>query len=98
MKRLSKVFTDQPNHPLERGVFWVEYVLRHKGAPQLKSPAKDMNYFQYHSWDVIAVYLGIIATALKLLWCIGKFIGRKVCGCGSKNKSAVNITKAKKGN
>lgn len=31
VQRLSKVFMDQPTKPLDRGVYWVEYVLRHKG-------------------------------------------------------------------
>lgn len=31
VKQLSTIFRDQPNSPLERGVYWMEYVMRHKG-------------------------------------------------------------------
>lgn len=31
VKQLSSIYTDQPDDPLQRGVYWVEYVIRHKG-------------------------------------------------------------------
>ncbi|OXA46500.1 UDP-glucuronosyltransferase 2B7 [Folsomia candida] len=31
VQRLSTVFRDQIDNPLDRGVFWLEYVMRHKG-------------------------------------------------------------------
>jgi len=30
-KELSSIFSDQPQTPLERAVFWTEYVIRHNG-------------------------------------------------------------------
>ncbi|KAM8701367.1 hypothetical protein ACLKA7_000062, partial [Drosophila subpalustris] len=35
-KELSSRFRDQPTSPLERAVWWTEYVLRHKGAPHMR--------------------------------------------------------------
>jgi glucuronosyltransferase len=58
-KELSTIFRDQPQTPVERAVFWVEYVMRHNGAPHLRSPARDLNIIQYHSLDVIA-FIGTI--------------------------------------
>jgi glucuronosyltransferase len=96
IKKLSSVFTDQPDDPLTRGVFWCEYVLRHKGAPQLQSAAKKLNFVQYHSIDVLAAYLTIIVTVLYILYavlrCIGKFICSKVCS----SKSTKVVDKKKK--
>merc|ERR1719435_805420 len=33
----SKVFKDQEIHPLDRAIYWTEYVIRHEGAEHLKS-------------------------------------------------------------
>jgi glucuronosyltransferase len=55
MKRLSAVYKDQPQTPLERAVYWTEYVIRHKGAPHLRSAAADLSWYQYLLLDVMLV-------------------------------------------
>lgn len=55
--RRQVLFRDQKEGPLERAVFWTEYVLRHRGAAHLQSPAKDLNFFQYYLIDVAIVLL-----------------------------------------
>lgn len=43
---------DRPMKPLDSAVYWVEYVIRHKGAPHLRTAAMDLNWFQIHLIDV----------------------------------------------
>jgi glucuronosyltransferase len=65
MKRLSAVLNDQPQTPLERAVYWTEYVIRHKGAPHLKSAAADLPWYQYLLLDVMLVLAtGALLVAL----------------------------------
>lgn len=59
MKTLSKLHRDQPMKPLELAVFWIEYVIRHKGARHLQSHSHKMSWFVYHSIDVIATLLSV---------------------------------------
>ncbi|CAG7719991.1 unnamed protein product [Allacma fusca] len=66
-KKLSKVFRDQPETPVERAVFWSEYVMRHNGAHHMRSAARKLNMFQYHSIDVFAV---LIISLLVILWVV----------------------------
>ncbi|CAB3246117.1 unnamed protein product [Arctia plantaginis] len=40
--KLREVFLDRPMKPLDLGIYWIEYVLRHKGATHLRSPALDL--------------------------------------------------------
>ncbi|XP_049940010.1 UDP-glucuronosyltransferase 2C1-like [Schistocerca serialis cubense] len=51
---LSRLFRDQPQPPLERAVYWTEYVLRHGGAPHMRSAALDLSWWQLLLLDVAA--------------------------------------------
>lgn len=75
MQRLSRLHRDQPMKPLDQAVFWIEYVMRHKGARHLQSQSSKMSWFVYHSVDVIAALLTVVLlltftciSTLRLLW------------------------------
>ncbi|XP_072797015.1 UDP-glucuronosyltransferase 2B31-like isoform X5 [Vicugna pacos] len=76
--RLSTIQHDQPMKPLDRAVFWIEFVMRHKGAKHLRPAAHDLTWYQYHSLDVIGFLLACVAAALFVitkccLFCCQKF-------------------------
>ncbi|XP_049855102.1 UDP-glucosyltransferase 2-like [Schistocerca gregaria] len=51
---------------LERAVWWLEYVIRHKGAPHMLSAALDLHWWQRLLLDVIAFLLLVAAIAVYL--------------------------------
>ncbi|XP_050538589.1 uncharacterized protein LOC126904008 [Daktulosphaira vitifoliae] len=60
-KIASERFKDRPMSPADLVVYWTEYVIRHKGAPHLKSPALELTWYQYYLLDVMgAIILGIL--------------------------------------
>jgi glucuronosyltransferase len=81
MKRLSAVFRDQPQTPLDRAVYWTEYVIRHKGAPHLRSAAVDLSWYQYLLLDVMLVLatgaLLIVLSSYLALRTLYKILTRK---------------------
>ncbi|XP_050523189.1 UDP-glycosyltransferase UGT5-like isoform X1 [Daktulosphaira vitifoliae] len=60
--KLSEIFRDRPMSPLESAVYWTEYVIKHKGAPHLRTAAVGMPWFQYYLIDVFLVIIIIIVT------------------------------------
>ncbi|XP_008067707.1 UDP-glucuronosyltransferase 2B4-like isoform X3 [Carlito syrichta] len=62
--KLSEIQHDQPMKPLDRAAFWIEFVMRHKGAKHLRVAAHDLNWFQYYSLDVIGFLLACVATVI----------------------------------
>ncbi|PNJ12629.1 UGT2B4 isoform 2 [Pongo abelii] len=76
--KLSRIHHDQPVKPLDRAVFWIEFVMRHKGAKHLRVAAHDLTWFQYHSLDVIGFLLACVAAVIfiitKCLFCVWKFV------------------------
>lgn len=91
MQRLSRLHRDQPMTPMDQAVFWVEYVMRHKGAPHLRTEAYKMPWYSYYCADVLLVLL--ITVSLLLLSTYGIF--RCLC-CRSKGKSKQQKTLSKK--
>ncbi|XP_012385649.1 UDP-glucuronosyltransferase 1-6 isoform X2 [Dasypus novemcinctus] len=61
---LSSLHKDRPVEPLDLAVFWVEFVMRHKGAPHLRPAAHDLTWYQYHSLDVIGFLLAIVLAVV----------------------------------
>ncbi|CAL8104508.1 unnamed protein product [Orchesella dallaii] len=84
---LSKLVKDLPQTPLDKAVYWTEYVLRHKGAPHLRSAARDLNFFQYYVLDVAAVLIVLLVLIIYLILCCCKTIYRRTCG----KKSTRNV-------
>ncbi|XP_062544090.1 UDP-glycosyltransferase UGT5-like isoform X1 [Armigeres subalbatus] len=64
---ISQRYRDQPMSPLELAVFWVEYVIRQKGAPHIRSAAMDLSFIQYHNLDVLALLIGPPIVILHIL-------------------------------
>uniref|UniRef100_A0A3Q1H6R4 UDP-glucuronosyltransferase n=2 Tax=Anabas testudineus TaxID=64144 RepID=A0A3Q1H6R4_ANATE len=75
IQRLSRLHRDQPVAPMDQAIFWVEYVMRHKGAPHLRTEAYKMPWYSYYSLDVVLVLL----TAVTLLLLSSLVIFRFVC-------------------
>ncbi|XP_034746504.1 UDP glucuronosyltransferase 5 family, polypeptide D1 [Etheostoma cragini] len=64
MQRLSRLHRDQLVAPMDQAIFWVEFVMRHKGAPHLRTEAYKMPWYAYHCLDVLLL---ILTTATVLL-------------------------------
>ncbi|XP_075036527.1 UDP-glucuronosyltransferase 1A1-like isoform X5 [Mixophyes fleayi] len=87
IQRLSALHLDRPIHPLDLAVHWVEFVMKHKGAPHLRPAAHDLNWIQYHSIDVFGFLLAILVTTLFLIIKCCSFTFRRCCGRKSRPKS-----------
>lgn len=67
----SRIMRDQFASPLETATYWVEHVIRHKGATYLSSPSKHLSWYEFYLFDVIAFLVTIASVALTLLvWTI----------------------------
>jgi len=76
--------------PLNTAIFWTEYVIRHGGAPHMRSAALDLAWYQYLLIDVIAFLLVIGAGSLITLYIIVRKVLRslksKLMDSKAKNK------------
>ena len=79
-QRLSRIYRDQPLTPLDQAVYWTEYVIRHKGAPHLRSAVLDLTWYQYFLLDVIVVLALAVGSVVLILFMILRLFLRRVWG------------------
>ncbi|CAD0205766.1 unnamed protein product [Chrysodeixis includens] len=58
---------DQPQQPLERAMWWIEYVMRHGGAKHLRSPAAFITWREYLELDLVAVVLSVLISIILVI-------------------------------
>lgn len=75
-KKLSTRFRDQKELPLERAVWWAEWLIRNPDCDYLKSPVLRLGFIVGNSYDIIAaicfvsfVTLISIITMTVLIFC-----------------------------
>jgi len=84
IKRVSSIFRDRPLQPRKSALYWIEYVIRHKGAPHMRSAGLDLTWYQFYLLDVIAfVAVMILGGFLLLLLAI-----RLLRGSGRKQRKS----------
>uniref|UniRef100_A0A8C1ZYA4 UDP-glucuronosyltransferase n=1 Tax=Cyprinus carpio TaxID=7962 RepID=A0A8C1ZYA4_CYPCA len=84
--RLSRIHHDRPVKPLDEAVFWIEFVMRNKGAKHLRVEAHNLTWYQYHCLDVFAFLITILTVVLYVFFIMCKFFIMRCC-FRSKRKS-----------
>lgn len=92
VKDMSARFRDRPQDPLQTAKYWVEYVIRNKGAYYLQSPALKLSTIERYNLDVygslILVAHLILYLAYRMLrFGYGLIFGRGGAGKNDKKKS-----------
>ncbi|KAJ8708426.1 hypothetical protein PYW07_010551 [Mythimna separata] len=76
--KLNSMMRDQPQSPLDRGVWWIEYVLRHGGARHLRAPAANMSWAEYLELELLLVLTAVLLAFVLVVSLI--VFGIYVCG------------------
>ncbi|XP_060895003.1 UDP-glucuronosyltransferase 2A2-like [Labrus mixtus] len=80
MKTMSNLHRDQPMKPLDRAMFWIEFVMRHKGARHLRTESYKMSKIQYYSIDVVAFLIAVILLVFTIfISAVGLICRRLFC-------------------
>lgn len=76
--KLGKVLQDEPMSGLEKAVWWVEYVIRNKGAPYLRNPAIDIPWHEYLLLDVCLFLITVLAIVSYVIFKVVTFISKHI--------------------
>ncbi|KAF1380437.1 hypothetical protein PFLUV_G00163730 [Perca fluviatilis] len=71
IQHLSQLHHDQPMSPMDSAIFWIEYVIRNKGAAHLQSAGFRLPWYSYFCLDVAVLIMALI----------GAFVWASVLAC-----------------
>lgn len=82
---------DQPLKPLETAIYWIEFVIRHNGAPHLRSAALRLKWYQREMIDIFAfIVLVLIVMCLFIYVILKKVLTMFLCKKYRKSESKKN--------
>ncbi|XP_062398809.1 UDP-glucuronosyltransferase 2A1-like [Sardina pilchardus] len=82
--KLSKIHHDRPESPRDEAVFWIEHVMRQKGAGHLRVEAHNLTWYEYHCLDAFAILIGIVLLILFMVYKTCKVCFRRCCSRSNK--------------
>ncbi|NP_001035435.1 UDP glucuronosyltransferase 5 family, polypeptide B6 precursor [Danio rerio] len=86
MQRLSRLHKDVPVKPLDNAIFWIEFVMRHKGAAHLRTESNKMPWYSYHSVDVILVLISAVSLIILTIFAVIRYFCCRICMKKTKSK------------
>ncbi|XP_063921668.1 UDP-glycosyltransferase UGT5-like [Zophobas morio] len=78
-KQRSEAFHDRQVSPMDTAIYWIEYVIRHRGAPHLRVAALDLPWYKYHLLDVIGFLVLISVVTGYVSYNSFRAVCRKIC-------------------
>ncbi|KAL7028605.1 hypothetical protein ACKWTF_005918 [Chironomus riparius] len=88
MKLRSELFKDQPQKPMDRAVWWCEYVMRNPKATHLRPNEFNFGLLGSHFWDIQLISIVLIVLAFKVLRCVCRKVCCKICSKFGKCKKS----------
>ncbi|XP_063042770.1 UDP glucuronosyltransferase 5 family, polypeptide G1 [Engraulis encrasicolus] len=64
MAVLSRLHRDRLVSPLDTATFWIEFVMRNKGAAHLRPQSWDMPWYTYYGVDVMLLVVGLACVTV----------------------------------
>lgn len=78
MKIRSKRFRDQPEKPIERAVWWTEYILRNPNPVHLQSPVPKIGFLRSNLFDIVFAFGVLTCFVVTLITRIALKCTRKI--------------------
>lgn len=77
MKLRSARFHDQPEKPLERAVWWIDYVIRNPSPDHIQSPTLKLGFIRSNIYDILALLLALVLVVFYMFYKLISLFRRK---------------------
>jgi len=72
MDKASRIFCDRPLGAMDTAIYWINYVIEHRGAPHMVAAGVHLRWYQFYLLDVSLIILIITVLSLLTLYAIYK--------------------------
>ncbi|XP_073820257.1 UDP-glycosyltransferase UGT4-like [Musca autumnalis] len=79
VKQFSKLYRDRPLKIKDNAVYWLEYLIRYKGAQHMQSPLRKMSFIEANNLDAYACILVVFYLVALIVKRTMKFLFRLIC-------------------
>jgi len=86
-KEVSGLLNDSPVTPLNDTIYWLDYVVKYKGAKHLKSAGIKLYWYEYLMLDIAVVFLALLWILFRLMRSAFKMI------CGKRERNELDKKK-----
>lgn len=78
IEKLAKLVDDVPMKSPEKAAWYIEHVIRNKGAKHLNYPQKEIPFYQYHYYDILLSVFGLLTVFITFTFYIIKITKKLV--------------------
>ncbi len=79
MRRMSSLHRDTPIKPMDSAIFWLEFVMRHKGAAHLRTESYRLPWYSYYCIDVLMLIMSLFIALCVLLVLMSRALLKSLC-------------------
>ncbi|EDW96273.1 uncharacterized protein Dyak_GE24978 [Drosophila yakuba] len=72
MDNASRIFRDRPLGAMDTAMYWINYVMEHRGAPHLVAAGVHLPWYQFYLLDVTAIIMAIILLPLLAFYAVSR--------------------------
>lgn len=78
VKEYSSMFRERPESAMDTAMFWIEYVIKFRGADHLRSAGRDLDWFSYLLLDIVGVVILSVVFLVVGCWLVIKGLLSKI--------------------
>ncbi|KAH8264302.1 hypothetical protein KR038_006357, partial [Drosophila bunnanda] len=68
MDRASKIFRDRPLGAMDTAMYWIDYIIEHRGAPHMVAAGVNLPWYQLYLVDVMAIIVFTLSLVVMILY------------------------------
>ncbi|XP_017081810.2 UDP-glycosyltransferase UGT5 [Drosophila eugracilis] len=70
MDKASRIFRDRPLGAMDTAIYWIDYVVEHRGAPHMVAAGVHLPWYKFYLLDVVAILLAMALCPLLTFYVI----------------------------